>query len=117
MTDHDSHNEVYLERCQEEVDVLLAECKWEEAQAVIEDMHSRGFSHHADILRKALLEAQYVYAEDFRFVPAEEVDVLPLTPEEDDAPAKFVPARPEHEQGMLKRLHVEEENREPLTNG
>ena len=74
MTDHDSHNEVYLERCQEEVDVLLADCKWEEAKVVIKDMRSRGFSHDSDILMKALLEAQYVYAEDFRFVPVEEVE-------------------------------------------
>jgi len=116
MTDHDSHNEVFLERCQEEVDTLLAECKWEEAKVVIKDMRDRGFSHHADILMQALLEAQYVYAEDFRFVPVEEDTDIPfLTPEEDEAPSKFVNSRPAYEQDMLKRLHVTEENREALT--
>lgn len=78
MTDPDSHNEVYLERCQEEVDQLLAQQDWVGAQSLIEDMRARGFSHHADILRKALLEAQFVYAEDFRFVPVEEIEPLVL---------------------------------------
>lgn len=69
MTDHDSANEMYLERAQEDVDQFIAECNWTEAIAEAQDLRNRGFSSQADTLMKRILDAQYVYAEDFRFVP------------------------------------------------
>lgn len=72
MTDHDTSNENYVIWCQEEVDQYLSKYDWKRAQAVIDDMRSRGFDHHADILRKVLLEAQFAWTENPRYEPVEE---------------------------------------------
>lgn len=111
MTDHDSANEMFLERCQEEVDQFLAKFDWKSAQGIIDDMRARGFDHHADILRKVLLEAQFAWSENPRYEPVEEVDILPLTPEEDDAP-EYVPSLPEHELEKRERALTSMDNPE-----
>jgi len=113
MTDHDTSNEQYVVYCQEEVDQFLAKFDWKNAQKVIDDMRARGFSHEADILRKVLLEAQFVYAEVPRYEPVEEVDILPLTPEEDDyVPVSAPPFMHSHEVEMRERIAVEQDNPE-----
>lgn len=112
MIDQDLSNEIYLERCQEDVDQELSKFNWKGAQAIIDDMRARGFDHHADILRKVLLEAQFAYSEDIRYEPVDEVDILPLTPEEDDAPKGYVPELPQHEQEMRERVLTNMDNPE-----
>ncbi len=112
MPDQDLSNEIYLERCQEDVDQELAKFNWKGAQAIIDDMRARGFDHHADILRKVLLEAQFVYAEVPRYEPVEEVDILPLTPEEDDAPLSREKFMWKHEKDMRDRALTSMDNPE-----
>lgn len=112
MTDHDTSNEQYVVYCQEEVDQFLAKFDWKGAQAIIDDMRARGFDHHADILRKVLLEAQFVWAEVPRYEPVEEVDILPLTPEEDEAPLPREKFMWEHEKDMRDRALTSMDNPE-----
>ena len=109
MIDQDLSNEIYLERCQEDVDQELSKFNWEGAQAIIDDMRARGFDHHADILRKVLLEAQFAYSEDIRYEPVEQPEIPELeamwfegTPDEYEASV----AREDSEY-RLSRRHAE----------
>ena len=79
MTDQKEANVLWLQSVREDVEQFIDQCDWKNAQAGIDAMRENGHFSSADILRKKLLEAQFVYAEDMRFVPCE--DVIPLSTE------------------------------------
>jgi len=59
MIDEKEANVRWLDTAQEDFDSFLVKNDWVNAQAVIDAIRENGFSHSADILRKALLKAQH----------------------------------------------------------
>lgn len=59
MNKIDTHNEEVLQSKREDFDLFLAKEDWKGAQAVIDSIREDGHELSADILRKALLKAQY----------------------------------------------------------
>lgn len=63
MKDIDVANEEYVEAQIADVEQFLAETRWSDAQAVIDNLYETGFEDAATELRKKLLNAQVAWAE------------------------------------------------------
>ena len=115
MKDEDNANVLWLESVGQDVEQFIEKCDWANAQAGIDALRENGHFSTADLLRKKLLDAQYVYAEDFRFEPIEETEIPTITKNEDDYSPVEAPAfTPSHEKEMRERLLVKEDNRESV---
>lgn len=69
------NNTEFLEAAQEDADQFLAEGRWKDAQAIVDNLFEQGFEHEAVIIRKALIQKQYESTLDVEFVP--HVDPVP----------------------------------------